>query len=131
MMTFKKETFMHKAPFIGREAEMDRLKGLLKKRSASLIVVRGRRRIGKVGCLRSSVKTRRVSFLPGLLLAARQQLSCSAMSLFVNYQEQVSRAFILMIGAICFGTFQNIQGKGVLSLYLMRFLGWEVKIRSF
>ena len=46
-MTFKKETFMHKAPFIGREAEMDRLKGLLKKRSASLIVVRGRRRIGK------------------------------------------------------------------------------------
>src|SRR3989304_2652231 len=47
MMTFKKETFMHKAPFIGREAEMDRLKGLLKKRSASLIVVRGRRRIGK------------------------------------------------------------------------------------
>ena len=33
--------------FIGREAEMARLKGLLGKRSASLIVVRGRRRIGK------------------------------------------------------------------------------------
>jgi AAA+ ATPase superfamily predicted ATPase len=33
--------------FIGREAEMARLKGLLTTRSASLIVVRGRRRIGK------------------------------------------------------------------------------------
>jgi len=33
--------------FIGREPEKARLKGLISKRSASLIVVRGRRRIGK------------------------------------------------------------------------------------
>jgi AAA+ ATPase superfamily predicted ATPase len=33
--------------FIGRETELSRLKGLLSNRSASLIVVRGRRRIGK------------------------------------------------------------------------------------
>lgn len=33
--------------FIGRKIEMARLKGLFKKNSASLIVVRGRRRIGK------------------------------------------------------------------------------------
>ena len=33
--------------FVGREAEMARLEGLLSARSASLIVVRGRRRIGK------------------------------------------------------------------------------------
>ena len=38
---------MHQAPFIGRELELERLRGFLKKRSASLIVVRGRRRIGK------------------------------------------------------------------------------------
>ena len=38
---------MHQSPFIGREAEMERLNGLLKKKSASLVVVRGRRRIGK------------------------------------------------------------------------------------
>lgn len=38
---------MRSAPFIGRESEMNRLKGLIGKRSASLIVVRGRRRIGK------------------------------------------------------------------------------------
>ncbi len=38
---------MKPSHFIGREAEMTRLKGLLDKKSASLIVVRGRRRIGK------------------------------------------------------------------------------------
>ncbi len=38
---------MKTAQFVGREAEMDRLKGLLDTRSANLIVVRGRRRIGK------------------------------------------------------------------------------------
>ena len=38
---------MKTAQFIGRETEMARLKGLLNTRSANLIVVRGRRRIGK------------------------------------------------------------------------------------
>jgi len=38
---------MKKPPFIGREIEINRLKGLLNKNSASLTVVRGRRRIGK------------------------------------------------------------------------------------
>ncbi len=38
---------MHSPPFVGREPEMARLKGLLSSRSANLIVVRGRRRIGK------------------------------------------------------------------------------------
>ncbi len=33
--------------FIGRKQELDGLKGLLKKRSASLAIIRGRRRIGK------------------------------------------------------------------------------------
>ena len=37
---------MKPAQFIGREAEMARLKGLMSTRSANLIVVRGRRRIG-------------------------------------------------------------------------------------
>jgi hypothetical protein len=41
------EKSMKDAPFIGREAEMKRLRGLVNKKSASLIVVRGRRRIGK------------------------------------------------------------------------------------
>jgi|GEM_PF-1459610 len=36
-----------KSQFIGPEVEMTRLKGLLDKRSSRLIVVRGRRRIGK------------------------------------------------------------------------------------
>ncbi len=35
------------APFIGRQAELDRLKALQKKKTASFIVIKGRRRIGK------------------------------------------------------------------------------------
>lgn len=33
--------------FIGREKELESLKGLILKKSASLVVIRGRRRIGK------------------------------------------------------------------------------------
>jgi AAA+ ATPase superfamily predicted ATPase len=43
----KRGNKMSLSKFIGREAELARLKGLLDNRSASLIVVRGRRRIGK------------------------------------------------------------------------------------
>lgn len=59
MMSSKNE------PFIGREAKMDRLKGLLKKRSASLIVVRGRRRIGKSRLLAEFGKDTRSFFFTG------------------------------------------------------------------
>lgn len=35
------------APFYGREEELERLRGLLKKKTSSLVVIKGRRRIGK------------------------------------------------------------------------------------
>src|ERR1700730_10910113 len=38
---------MDNCPFIGREAELQRLNDLLKKKTASLVVIKGRRRIGK------------------------------------------------------------------------------------
>ncbi len=38
---------MKQLPFIGREYELNKLKGLLNKKTASLVVIRGRRRIGK------------------------------------------------------------------------------------
>ncbi len=38
---------MEQSKFIGRETELARLSGLVKKKSASIVVVRGRRRIGK------------------------------------------------------------------------------------
>lgn len=34
-------------PFIGRKEELDSLKSLLKKNSSSLVVIKGRRRVGK------------------------------------------------------------------------------------
>lgn len=56
---------MDHTPFIGREIEMSRLKGLLKKKSASLIVVRGRRRIGKSRLLAEFGKDMRSLFFTG------------------------------------------------------------------
>lgn len=52
--------------FIGRKAEMSRLKGLLSARSASLIVVRGRRRIGKSRLLAEFGKEMRSLFFSGI-----------------------------------------------------------------
>ncbi|MEI6242274.1 MAG: ATPase [Chlamydiota bacterium] len=52
--------------FIGREAEMSRLKGLLSARSSSLLVVRGRRRIGKSRLLAEFGKEMRSLFFSGM-----------------------------------------------------------------
>ena len=52
--------------FIGREAEMARLKDLLGTRSASLIVVRGRRRIGKSRLLAEFGKGMRSLYFSGI-----------------------------------------------------------------
>ncbi len=57
---------MTKVPFIGREAELERLKGLLHKKSASFIVVRGRRRIGKSRLLAEFGKEMKSFFFTGL-----------------------------------------------------------------
>jgi AAA+ ATPase superfamily predicted ATPase len=57
---------MTKPPFVGREGELDRLRGLLSKRSASLIVVRGRRRIGKSRLLAEFGKEMKSFFFSGL-----------------------------------------------------------------
>ena len=56
---------MKPAQFIGRETEMNRLKGLLSKNSASLIVVRGRRRIGKSRLLAEFGKEMKSFFFSG------------------------------------------------------------------
>ncbi|MGR3912298.1 MAG: ATP-binding protein [Candidatus Rhabdochlamydia sp.] len=56
---------MLKSPFIGREPEIERLRGLTKKRSASLIVVRGRRRIGKSRLLAEFGKEMKSFFFTG------------------------------------------------------------------
>src|SRR5438874_1725820 len=43
----KKEGIMHDSIFIGRVAELQALNDLLSKKTASLVVIKGRRRIGK------------------------------------------------------------------------------------
>lgn len=41
---------MKEFPFIGRETKLQRLNNLLKKKTASLVVIRGRRRIKNYAC---------------------------------------------------------------------------------
>ncbi len=57
---------MTTSPFIGREPEMIRLKSLLSKRSSSLVVVRGRRRIGKSRLLSEFGKEMKSFFFSGM-----------------------------------------------------------------
>lgn len=47
IMSISRKDFMKKDLFTGRKQELDDLRGLLDKKSASLVVIRGRRRIGK------------------------------------------------------------------------------------
>jgi AAA+ ATPase superfamily predicted ATPase len=53
-------------PFIGRENELERLNNLFNKRSASLVVVRGRRRIGKSRLLAEFGKDMKSLFFSGM-----------------------------------------------------------------
>lgn len=57
---------MGTSPFIGRQPEMERLRGLLNKKSSSLIVVRGRRRIGKSRLLAEFGKEMKSFFFSGM-----------------------------------------------------------------
>ncbi len=52
--------------FIGRETELSNLKGLLKKNSASLVVIKGRRRIGKSRLIEEFGKNQNIALLAGI-----------------------------------------------------------------
>lgn len=54
------------APFYGRQRELGLLKGLLKKKSASLVVIKGRRRIGKSRLAEEFAGGIKTSFFVGL-----------------------------------------------------------------
>lgn len=79
---------MNLSKFIGREAEMARLKGLLTSRSASLIVVRGRRRIGKSRLLAEFGKEIRSLFFSGIPPAKKT----TAQSQRNEFTHQLERA---------------------------------------
>jgi len=74
--------------FIGREGELSRLKGLLGNRSASLIVVRGRRRIGKSRLLAEFGKEMRSLFFSGIPPAKKT----TAQSQRDEFAYQIERA---------------------------------------
>ena len=57
---------MNENNFIGRRKELDELNTLLKKKTASLIVVKGRRRIGKSRLLEEFSKQKKTYIFTGL-----------------------------------------------------------------
>lgn len=57
---------MAKDPFVGRKEELKRLSSLFKKKSASLVVVRGRRRIGKSRLIEEFAKGKRFFSFAGI-----------------------------------------------------------------
>jgi AAA+ ATPase superfamily predicted ATPase len=73
--------------FIGRQAEMATLKGLLSTRSANLIVVRGRRRIGKSRLLAEFGKEIKSIFFSGNP-PARKTTAQSQRDVFVKQLER-------------------------------------------
>jgi uncharacterized protein len=74
-------------PFVGRENEIARLEGLLGARSASLIVVRGRRRIGKSRLLAEFGKEIKSLFFSGNP-PTRKTTAQSQRNVFVNQLER-------------------------------------------
>jgi AAA+ ATPase superfamily predicted ATPase len=57
---------MSQKPFVGRKAELDDLQQLLHKKSASLVVIKGRRRIGKSRLIEEFAKDKRFLRFEGL-----------------------------------------------------------------
>jgi len=79
----------HDTRFIGRKAELSRLNGFLEKRSASLIVVRGRRRIGKSRLLKEFGRQMKSFFFSGLPPKKKKKITDTAQKQeFVNQLQQ-------------------------------------------
>ena len=105
----KRENKMSLSQFIGREAELSRLKGLLDNRSASLIVVRGRRRIGKSRLLSEFGKEMRSLFFSGIPPSKKT----TAQSQRDEFAYQIERAGLPGSKADDWGNlFWHLSGRG-------------------
>lgn len=122
---------MKPSQFIGREVEMTRLKGLLDKKSASLIVVRGRRRIGKSRLLAEFGKEMKSYFFSGNPPVRKTTAQTQRNDFSRQLERLVFVALNRMIGVIYFGLFPRKLKKVESLSYLMKSHGWEEKILIF
>lgn len=65
-MRKKSKSFPQRAPFVGREEQLKELELLLNKKSASLVVINGRRRVGKSRLVREFGTNRKLYVLSGI-----------------------------------------------------------------
>jgi len=74
--------------FIGRKRELQMLGELFKKKSANLVVIRGRRRIGKSRLDQEFAQKNPIMFSLGFLPQVLFQLQIKEKNLHVNYNEK-------------------------------------------
>ncbi len=91
---------MPTAPFVGRNEELQELALLFKKKTSSLVVIQGRRRIGKSRLVREFGKNKRLYSFSGIPLTPQT----SAQSQRDEFARQLERQ---LIGVICFMHWQK------------------------
>lgn len=119
--------------FIGRQAELKQLLELKEKNTASFVVVKGRRRIGKSRLIQEFGKhfEQYYSFI-GLPPESILQYLTNLMNFLGKLLGNLIRLLLgMMTGAIYYGQLVSVYYQGKYYCYLMRFLGWAQKIQLF
>jgi hypothetical protein len=119
-------------PFVGRTKALELLNQLLLKKTATLAVVSGRRRIGKSRLIEEFGKEHR--FLQFMGIPPDRGVAAQIKGMFLLKglaKPLVSPLYDRMIGVTFFKSWLTILGKEGLSLYLMRLVGWEWKTPHF
>lgn len=101
--------------FIGKEKELDSLKGLLRKKSSSLVVIRGRRRIGK-SIIIGKEMLKKGSFYQASSWATLLSMLIRAALEKIHFNEEITtgiKAFLEnpLDMAACFKPFNLIQTR--------------------
>lgn len=120
------------SPFIGRKRELDLLNQLYKKTSASLVVLRGRRRIGKSRLAQEFAKKVSHYIFSGL----PPTTDISAQDQREEFARQIQRELKIPLpraedwGDLFWNIAEHAK-KGKVVVILDEIVGWALKIRRF
>ncbi len=119
--------------FVGRQAELNRLVETTRKKSASFVIVKGRRRVGKSRLIQEFAKQFDHYYVfaglpPEKNTTAEHQLE--------EFSARSPGNFTLLrlsirIGAMPYGPWPNACSRARYCYSSMKSLGWDLKIRHF
>jgi AAA+ ATPase superfamily predicted ATPase len=108
-----------KKNFIGREFELERLKKIAASKEASIIVMYGRRRVGKTELLEQAFKDRNILKFEGIEgLHEKQQLANAMSQLAVYVQEPLLAKTVIVAWKEFFQLLSKYTKKGTWTIYL-------------